>query len=387
MWEHAGVTAHAHDEARWQYLILWRYRALSLALLGLLAVGFGVVGGTHIATSVQTAQVYQKARTLASLSSALTGLAAHLQDERDQTMSYIGLGTEGRAGALSHTPGTASAQNLTVVTQEQKLTAPWVQKVRTESAQIGAGYSAQVQQSARDVVGLLGLLGPNRKAATQSRLPAVVVMQSYTSLIDGLLSLDHKIALGSGDAALSGDVASLNLVSLIGEEASEQRGLLAYAFAQDGKFEAAVLSGVQTAQEQQNANVAEFNRVATPQQVARYQNRVQGTLVDFASSYEEQAIQVGLAGQGLNVLPTTANQWYGAMTTGTIGGIRAAEQDLVTATIARASALRRSAIVAASVIGAALVLALVLALLLATLVGRHILGERRTPSLRTTALG
>jgi hypothetical protein len=383
----AAVTSHAHDEAGWQYQIVWRYRAISLVLAGLLALGFGVLGGTHIATSVQNAQAYQRARTLASLSSAVTGLAAHLQDERDQTMMYIGLGTEGRAGALTHVRETAWAQNLTLVTQEQKLTAPWVQKVRTESARIGAGYSAQVQQSARDVVGLLGLFGPDRKAATQTRLPAVVVMQSYTRIIDGLLSLDHNIALGSGDAALSNDVVSLNLVSLIGEEASEQRGFLAYAFAQNGQFDPAVLAGVQTAQEQQKANIAEFDQVATPPQVALYQNKVQGSLVDFASNYEQQAIQVGLAGQKLNVLPTSANEWYGSMTTGTLGDIRAVEQDLVTATIARASALHRNAIIAASVIGAAIVIVLVLALLLTTLVGRRVLGQRRTPSLRTTALG
>ena len=94
----AAVTAHVHDEARWQNLILWRYGAISLVLVALLAVGFGVLGGTYIATSVRNAQVYQRAETLASLSSDVTGLAAALEDERDQTMEYIGQGVKaGRA--------------------------------------------------------------------------------------------------------------------------------------------------------------------------------------------------------------------------------------------------------------------------------------------------
>ncbi|HYK68559.1 MAG TPA: nitrate- and nitrite sensing domain-containing protein, partial [Streptosporangiaceae bacterium] len=175
--------------------------------------------------------------------------------------------------------------------------------------------------------------------------------------------------------------------SLIAEQASEQRGLLAYSFAQDQKFEPIVLADLQTAQEEQAANLAEFSRVATLQQVDLYQNRVQGSLVDFARSYENQAIQVGVANQKLNVSPITANEWYGAMSTGTIAGIRSVEQDLAAATIARVSALRQSAIITASVIGVAILIVLLLVLLLTALVWRRTLRQRRTPSLRTTALG
>ena len=380
------MTAHAHNEAQWQSQVLWRYRALALALVGLLAVGFGVLGVTQVATSVHNAQVYQRAKTLASLSFAVTGLAAHLQDERDLTMQYIGQGLHGRLGTLDGSMGIAS-QNLSLVQQVQRLTDPWVRKVLADSAAVGAGYQAQVQQDAADVVALLKLLDPRRVAATSTALPAVDVMSSYTSMIDGLLSLDHNIALGSDDVVLSGDVASLNLVSLIGEETSEQRGLLANALAAQGHFDPTTLSDLLTVQVQQEANVAEFDRVATPQQVALYNDTVQGSLVSFATSYEQQAIATGQANGTLNKLAPTANDWYGAMSTGTIGSIRAVEQDLVTATIARASALRRNATVATSVIGAALVIALVLALLLMALVGLGVIDQRRAPSLRTTALG
>ena len=384
----AAVTAHVHDEARWQNLILWRYGAISLVLVALLAVGFGVLGGTYIATSVRNAQVYQRAETLASLSSDVTGLAAALEDERDQTMEYIGQGVNGRQGSLSGAQaGTTASQNLSLVRQEQSLTAPWMHKVSTDSAAVGGGYPAQVQEDAANVADVLGLLGPLRVAATSTQLPAVVVMQKYTKMIDSLLSIDDNIALGGGDPALSNDVRSLSLVSLIDEQASEQRGLLAYSFAQDQKFDPNVLATLRTAQDEQAANFAEFTRVATAQQLALYQNRVQGSLVDFASSGENQAIQIGVAGQRLQVLPTTANQWYGAMSTGTIGGIRGVEQNLVAATIARASALRQSAIVTASVIGVVILIVLLLAVLLISLVGRRIFGQRRGPSLRTTALG
>ena len=344
-----------------------------------------VLGGTYIATSVQNALVYQRVETLSNLSYDVTGLAAHLEDERDQTMEYIGQGLNGRAGTLNGAKANPTPlQNLSLVKQEQSLTAPWVQKVRTDSSAIGAGYPAQVQQGAQSVVDELGLLSPLRTAATTTQLPAAVVMEKYTKMIDGLLSIDDNIALGSGDPALNNNVRALNLVSLIDEQASEQRGLLAYSFAQDQKFDPKVFFDLQTAQEDQAANLAEFKRVATPQQVALYQNEVQGGLVDFASSHELEAIQTGLAGEKLNVLPTTANEWYGDMSTGTIAGIRSVEKNLVASTIARATALRRSAILTASFIGAAVLVVLLVALLLTTVVGRSMVRPLRR--LRSGAL-
>ena len=362
----------------------WRVRSRLLLLITIPTLTAVVLGGTYIASSVQNALVYQRVETLSNLSYDLTGLAAHLEDERDQTMEFIGQGSAGRAGLLARNTAGGAPQNLALVQQEQNLTKPWVHRVQTDSAAIGTDYPAQVHDDAENIGHVLQLLDPLRTAATATELPAVDVMSSYTSIIDGLLAIDNDIAGDSGDPQLTSDVRSLNLVSLIGEQASEQRGLLAYALAQDGKFDPTVLANMQTALAEQNANVAEFNRVATTQQVTLYANKVQGSLVDFASNYELQAITYGTEGQSLNTLATTANQWYGAMTTGTMGGIRGVEQALVTATISRASALHRSAILAASVIGGAVLVVLLLALLLTTVVGRSMVRPLRR--LRSGAL-
>jgi len=191
-----------------------------------------------------------------------------------------------------------------------------------------------------------------------------------------LLAIDDNIALDSGDPVLNNDVRALNLVSLIAEEASQQRGLLAYAFAQDGIFNPQVLSAVTTAQEEENANIAEYGRVATPQQVSLLDSSVSGRLVDYASNYELQAIQYGQAGKSLTPVPTTADEWVGAMTAGTIGGIDAVQQKLVATTISRASALRRQAIITASGVGTVVLIMLLLVLLLATVVGRSKAGQQ-----------
>ncbi|MGH3302044.1 MAG: sensor histidine kinase, partial [Streptosporangiaceae bacterium] len=380
----AGGRPHGGPATSRRALKNWRVRSRLLLLIIIPTLTAVVLGGTYIASSVQNALVYQRVETLSSLSYEVTGLAAHLEDERDQAMEFIGQGQAGRLGLLGRDTADGAPQNLALVRQEQSLTTPWVRNVRIDSAGVGAGFPAQVQQDAQNIGHVLQLLDPLRTAATTTSLPAVDVMSSYTSIIDGLLSIDNNIAGDSGDPELTSDVRSLSLVSLICEEASEQRGLLAYALAQDGKFDPTVLAGLQTALADQNANVAEFNRVATPQQVALYQNNVQGSLVDFASNYELQAIAYGADNQTLSTLATTANQWYGAMTTGTMGGIRGVEQSLVKATIARAAALHRSAIITASLLGGAVLVVLLLALLLTTVVGRTMVRPLRR--LRSGAL-
>ena len=362
----------------------WRVRSRLLLLIIIPTLTAVVLGGSRIVTSVQSALGYQRVEQLANMSYDVTGLAARLESERDQTLEYIGEGTAGRAGTLSRDTADGAPQNLQVVEQEQSLTTPWVKKVQADAADVGSGYPAQVQADAHNIGDLVKLLGPLRAASTGTQLPATQILSQYASMIDELLAIDDNIALDSGDPALNNDVRALNLVSLIAEEASEQRGLLAYAFAQDGPFNPQVLSDVTTALEEQTANIAEYNRVATPQQVSLYASSVAGSLVDFASSYELQAIQYGEDGQPLNLSATTANEWVGAMSTGTIGGIDTVQQKLVATTISRASALRRQAIETASLVGAAILIVLLLALLLTTLVGRSMVRPLRR--LRSGAL-
>jgi len=393
--DHAGQGADSRANAvSWRSLKNWRVRSRLLLLITIPTLTALVLGGSRIVTSVGNALAYQRVERLANMSYDVTGLAARLQDERDQTLEYIGEGTAGRSGVLTHNLGNCARdatptwcgapQNLQLVTQDQSLTSPWVDKVRADAADIGTGYPAQIQADAHNIAYLLKLLPPLRNAATTTQLPATQVVSQYATILNQLLAIDDNIALNSGDPALNNDVRALNLVSLIAEEASEQRGLLAYAFAQDGIFNPQVLSGVTTALEEQKANLAEYNRVATPQQVSLYSNSVTGSLVDFASNYELQAVQYGEDGRPLNLSATTANEWYGAMSTGTIDRIEAVQQQLVATTIARASALRRQAIITATGVGAAVLVVLLLALLLTTVVGRSMVRPLRR--LRSGAL-
>ena len=375
----------------WRALKNWRVRSRLLLLIIIPTVTAVVLGGTYIVTAVENALAYQRVEHLAKISQDVTTLAGRLADERDQTMWCIGATVSGTTEPKGPNCTNGSTEALQLVQQDQGLAGPWIRTVKSDSASIGAGYPAQVQQDAVNIRDVLNLVVPLRNAAVKTHLPVVTVMTKYTAIINQLLAIDDNIALGSGDSALTSDVRSLNLVSLIAEEASEQRGLLDYTLAQDSgfpkddTFNPVVLSAVETAQEEQNANLAEYDRVATPQQVSLYNNTVSGFLVGQASQYEQEAIEFGVLGEKLNPNDiTTPGQWNGDSTTGTIDAIRTVEQSLVTATVNRATALRQNAIITASAIGAAVLIVLLLALILTTVVGRSMVRPLRR--LRSGAL-
>jgi signal transduction histidine kinase len=352
----------------------WRVRSRLLLLIAIPTLTAVILGGIRIVSSVQNALSYQRIEQLANLSSAVTGLAARMEDERDWTVLYIADGNSGRAAALAGHKAVAAPQ-LQLVTQQYGFTRPWIHDVQTQLQGIGAGFPPQVQQDAAAIRSVLAALPDLRDAAIETQLPALVVVTKYTSAIDSLLAVDDDIALDSGDPVLASNVRALSLISRIEEEASEQRAILAYAFTQQ-RFAPGVLNAVTTAQAEMNDNISEFDNSSTTQQINLYQSTVAGALVDLANAYEQQAIAFGNDNTSLTTSPTTAEEWFGAMS-GKISGIRKVEQNLVSASISRANHLRRDAIIDAALIGAAIILVLGLALILTTLVGRSMVRPLR----------
>ncbi len=106
--------------------------------------------------------------------------------------------------------------------------------------------------------------------------------------------------------------------------------------------------------------------------------------VDLANKAELQALAYGQNGTSLSKLPTDYKEWDGDMATGPLEAMRAVQQSLVAETINRAGALRRQAIVDASVVGGGVLVVLLLALLLTTVVGRSMVRPLRR--LRSGAL-
>ena len=82
----------------------WRVRSRLLLLITIPTLTAVALGGIRIASSVQSALAYQRVLQLTTLSSDITVLAQRLEDERDQTVYYIALGSANGRSALA-SPG------------------------------------------------------------------------------------------------------------------------------------------------------------------------------------------------------------------------------------------------------------------------------------------
>jgi hypothetical protein len=362
----------------------WRVRSRLLLLVAIPTLTALVLGGLHISSSIQSAGTYQRVETLANLGQDILVLSQNLEDERDQTVYYIALGADGgRVSGPSANPAQAAALEQAVVTRAVNSTDQSATPVRNLAAQIGSTYPAQTQQAAATVLTTLSGLQYLRNASIDSQLPALVVVQKYTQVIDDVLALNDEISQSASDPTLAQTVRVLGLVSAMKEQASEQRAILAAALLQ-GSFGPGQLAALESAQSAQQSNLAAFDISASVGQRQLWNNSVDQSFAYLANSEELQAIS--LAGSGASLLsdPTTAVDWFGAMSNTIEFQMGSVENQLAGAVTSRAASLRKDAITSAVVVGAAVLLVLALALLFTIIVGRSMI--RPLQRLRSGAL-
>ncbi|MDX6389173.1 MAG: hypothetical protein QOJ73_236 [Streptosporangiaceae bacterium] len=356
----------------------WRVRSRLVLLIAIPTLTAVVLGGTRILSSAQSYLADQRVEQLAELSNNTTALAQGLENERDQTAYFIGLGTRGgRAAALTPSARSKATAGLAVVRQQEATTDQSAAKVTSELKQIGGSFSTQAQQEAATALTVLQALPALRQAAITTQLPPLVVVQKYTQLIQDLQALEAETSQGSSDAALSQTVRVLGLVSTMKEEASEQRAILTGALLQ-GQLTSGELAALNAALADQQSNLQAFNTSSTVAQRQLWNNSVSSSFVYLASSEELQAISTAQAnGNSLANDTTSADDWYGAMSNTINFQMGSVERTLATEVNTRAAALRSSALLASITVGLAVLLVLALALALTVIVGRSMVRPLR----------
>ena len=98
----------------------WRVRSRLVLLIAIPTLTAVVLGGTGILSYARSATADGRVQQLATLSANVTILAQRLEDERDQTVRYIGLGISNQGGRGTLKSG--GAAELKVVKQQQALT-------------------------------------------------------------------------------------------------------------------------------------------------------------------------------------------------------------------------------------------------------------------------
>ena len=373
----------------------WRVRSRLLLLVTIPTVTALVFGGSFIYSSVRSAQTYSRVHQLAQLGQDVTQLVQSLEDERDLTVYYIGLGDSGgRANELSSSPSIQqnAVPQLTSIREHWSLTDQYAAKVRGLARQINSSYPMATQQAAAAMLDALDptALASLRNAATTTLLPLLVVVQKYGTTITTLLNFNADIAQGGGDPTLAQMVNVLGLVSLMKQDASNQRGILAAALLQ-GSFQAGQLAALQNSVSSQQTTQQAFNAIATPSQIQLWNGAQARSDAGPAASAELQALSLVSAlattpGASLSLAKdaTTPDDWYADQSNVISFQMGSVERALVSDVIARAETLRKNAITDAAIVGAVVLLVLALGLMFTIIIGRSMVRPLRR--LRADAL-
>ena len=352
----------------------WRVRSRLVLLIAIPTLTAVVLGGTSILSYARSATADGRVQQLAALSANVTVLAQRLEDERDQTVRYIGLGAANQGGRGS--PHGEGASELTVVKQQQGLTNQTASVVRGELNQINGSFSAQTQLQAATARTALQNLRFLRGAATTTNLPALIVVQKYATIIQQVLGLIDVTGQGASDATLGQAIRVLGLVSRMKEEASEQRAILTYGLLFT-RLSPNELTALNSAVAEQASNLASFNTTASLAQRNLWNNSVATSFVFEANAEETQAIATEATKNSLGTDTTGVDTWYGSMSNEIDSQMASVEHALSGQISSRAAALHKSALTAAVAVGAAVLLVLALSLFLTVIIGRSMVRPLR----------
>src|SRR5215472_1783840 len=388
---HQRVAALSRPRRSLRELKNWRVRSRLILLVLIPTLTAVLLGGIRIGSSLASALAYQRVEQLANLSGKITGLVQALQNEREDTVQFIVLTTNGgrQAAMLPKSPNaTTPAFEQRKLRQDYGLTSGWADQVTSLLGGVGSSYSALAQQEAQAAATTISGLPALRAEATDSRLPTLVVIKQYANAINTLLALDNQVAVGSNDSTLAGTARVVGLVSSIKEEASEQQAILTSALDPNlvgvvpGQFGPSQQAAITDAEAEQQGNQAEFNTAATASQRQLFNGALSASAVARAQAQEQAAISLASSGSPIATDPTvvdaSTSMYY------VVSSLRSVEQNLVGSVVSRSTALRNDAITSAIIWSIAVLLVLVLTLIFMTIIGRSMVRPLR--KLRAGAL-
>ncbi len=361
----------------WSRLSLkdWRVRSRLLLLITVPVVVAVAFGSLAIYSSLSTEASYQQVQQLAVLAGQATDLVQALQNEREDTVTFIVMANQGgRANSLAGNMA-AAAPELTLLHADYNATDQSAANV----TRLAATISGPAQAQAQSAITAIGDLPALRQAAVGSKLPVLTVINDYGATITQLLTLENEVAAGSKDASLAQTVLAASLVSDMKEEASQQQAIVTSALRPDLVGENLLSSeslGVLDQQAAaQAANLSAFNLAATAAQRQLYNSDLSSSFAATAQQQLQQASSLLASGTTSATDPTlTVASSDASYITSSLGSV---EQSLMSSIVAQSGSLRSGAMATAVIEGAGVLLLLVLALFLIAVVGRSMIGPLR----------
>jgi len=319
---------------------------------------------------------------LAVLAGDATNLADALQNEREDTVTFIAMGDQGgRASALSTSASqkASAADDLVLLQSDYRASDRVAAQVSNLAATIGGSYPALAQTQAGAAITAIGDLPALRQAATTTKLPVLTVIDDYGTIITQLLTLENEVSAGSKDAALADTVQVTGLISSMKEEASGQQAIVTSALRPDlagaTQLSTESLSVLSEEAAEQAGNLSAFDLTATAAQRQLYNTELSSALAATAQQELQQASSQLATNTTSPSDPTfvvaTGNASFITSALGTV------ERQLMASVIAQSGSLHNSATGTALIEGIGVLLLLVLALVLIGLVGQSMIGPLR----------
>jgi signal transduction histidine kinase len=355
-----------------------------------LALVMGLVfGGLRISSAESSASQFGRVSQLATLGQRLTVLIQDLQDERDQTLTYL------------------AASNAAPLATAYARTDAAVSAVQGVTAGIGSGFPVNIQNGVTTVnadISGTRLKSLHNTLNPQAPQDELAVIANYGAVISDMITLADQVAQGVSDASLTSDVRAFNALALAKEQLSQQRALLNYSFSNPGDTSPANVFvdqntelALQIASQEEFSDESAFQQAATPAERAflasTLSSSAAATSVASAQNIETNVIanEGSVTGQsgsplGLSILgaedststtPTAANLKQGSTVWDAGMGVDIAAlqntETLLANNIAnRASQLHSGAQQSALITGVITAVVLLLVLLAALLVARSL---------------
>jgi signal transduction histidine kinase len=374
--------------------VRWRLVAI-IAVPTLTALALGVI---QIFGSVNNYQSFKRVQNLANLNAQVVAAAGQLADERDATAGFVGAGGQAylsSGGKQAAMPAALQTMYNTVLADQQATTAT-DNSIASAATGITAanGYPSQtVLDLDNGVLSNIADLTFIRQSALTTKFPASSVITTYDDAIAAFITFSNDIAAGTGNGTLQSDVAVLNALLRMEDDASQQRAYLYAALASPQRtLPPTVLASVNQALEQQKADTKAFTQAASVAEAQSESNIVAGQLIDEAKSAEELAVTRATANQPLRIgaqqTCVAANEGPAAcwmtMQSDQIDKMRDVSNSLVSQITQRANSLETSSLHSAIIVAIATLALLLLVLLITILVARSMIRPLR--KLRADAL-
>jgi signal transduction histidine kinase len=355
----------------------WRVRWRLAALIAVPFLTAAVLGGVTIQGDVSNWQTSGRVQHLAQLNSAVVKYIQAVEDERDYSVAS----TANRAGFAARLK---AAQRVTDGAAAQVAAS-------ADGITTGGGYQLVAVQAANAVEVGAETLPLVRKAIANPDFPSAAIMQVYTvNIIQPASTFASVVGNEGSNTDLRRDVIALGALLQVQDSKSVQRALMVRAVS----FPQPTLASddhasLEQAQQQEKADLANFNASVDLAEQQNYTNTVTGSPVDGAAAQEVSLAEALLIGP----LPHRLTQQQGRILaeanvnddmSGAIGKVRQVADELTGNISALANTSRTNASTGLLVTSLVTLLLLFLVLLISVLVARSL--TRPLRKLRADAL-